>query len=221
MTTVVQAAWAAAGSPVIQPDLTPLPTGTCARCAAGSVEITRVTGAISKLFTAFDGWHYPTLPGLCHACAWAYRTPCLRRSPHLVSAATGQLAEIAASKVTSVLAGGPLAHTTALVVPLRPGRKHLLPEARWGAITTDHATIPWSRADAGRMTALQRLRDHGFGTRMLTQPAPTWQVLRRQPLPQWAHIVDDWRRLDPWRQRRPWLALALHITTPTATRRAA
>jgi hypothetical protein len=214
VTAVVHAAWTAAGSWAPDPDPTLLRPGTCARCGEQPAELARVTAAISKLFTAFDGWHDPTRPGLCHPCAWAYRDPTLRRHAHLVTT-TPNLVQLTAASLADELSAGPIASDTALIVPLRPGRKHLLPEARWGAVTTDSATIPWTSADSTRLAAMTRLRDDGFGTRMLRQPAPAWQVLHTRPTEHWSRILADWAQLDAWRHRPPWLDLGLHATTPS------
>lgn len=211
MTAVVYAAWTAAGSWAPDPDPTPLRPGTCARCGTQTTALSRVTAAISKLFTAFDGWQDPTRPGLCHPCAWSYRDPSLRRHALLITTSP-TLVPCTGAALAAELSTGPLTPDTALIVPLRPGRKHLLPEARWGAVTTDNATIPWTSTDSTRLAAMARLRDDGFGTRMLRQPAPAWQVLHTRPAEQWPRILADWAELEAWRHRPPWLELSLHAT---------
>lgn len=217
MTDVVFAAWKASGSPPPTPDVSPLPPGLCARCNR-LAELTRTTAAISKLFTAFDSWATPTGPGLCAPCAWGYRTPELRNKIHQVS--VNDLVNLTRSEAAEILSSGAIANDSTLVVPLRPGRKHLVAEASWGTVTTDTATLPWTRHDADRLEVLLELRGAGFGSRMLAAPAPAWNVLRRHDATHWVHLLQLWTLLDPWRQRPAWLELALHVTT-TTTRSAA
>jgi hypothetical protein len=44
-------------------------------------------------------------------------------------------------------------------VPLRPGRKHLLPTATWGHVTVDDAQLPWSTTDTARLAATRVATD--------------------------------------------------------------
>lgn len=190
-----------------------IPAGWCARCGqAGPLRAT--FSVISKTFTAFDEWVSPSGPGLCPACTWGFDTTVLRAAPHLVTRTHG-LRALTRTQVRHVLSGGALPVDAALAVPLRPGRKHLLPRATWGQVTVDDATITWTTRDSTLIGVLGRLRAHGFGSRMLTEPAPPFAQLRRCPQAQWPHIMSDWPRLKPWRNPcNPWLALSLHITSP-------
>lgn len=189
----------------------------CGRCGTQDPRraYDRATAVISPNFTAADQWLHPTSPWLCSTCVWGYRTPALRLHPHLVHRApvSGTVLDIATA--CQLLLARSLSPDSALTVPLKPGRKHLLPAARWGLVTTDDAHLPWSSADASRLHTTLRLRRHGFGTRMLADPAPAWAVLRRLPTPHQAQVLADWPQLDVWRARRPWLALALHLTANT------
>lgn len=210
MTTVLSAAWAAAGSPS-SPSTA---SGPCARCSSGG-SLVPVKTVVSKVFTGFDGWANPSGPGLCPACAWGYQHPQLRARPHLVTRAPARLVALDRRGTFEVLAGGPLEATAALTVPLRPGRKHLFPGASWGRVTLDDVQLPWTVLETQRLVLVARLRSQGFGTRMLTEPAPPFPVLRRLPVGDWAGAMRDWAQLAPWRtQPSPWLDLALHVTTP-------
>src|SRR5439155_4570333 len=97
-------------------------------------------------------------------------------------------------------------------VPLRRGRKHVLPDARWGMITTSDTTVPWTAGDAHSLQVMQRLRAAGFGSRMLAAPAPAFGVLRRLAPGRRAEVIDDWQALRAWRDRPPWLHLGLRLT---------
>lgn len=205
---VLTAAWAAAASPA-HPNGT---SGSCARCStAGAAFATR--SVVSKTFTSYSSWANPSGSRICARCAWAYQTADLRLNPHLV---TGQpsLSKLSRPAVAALLAAGHLDPTTALIVPLRPGRKHLIPEAGWGRVTLDDVQLPWTARDAARLSVVVDLRRRGFGSRMLTEAAPPWLVLRRLPTTSWAQVMDFWAQLQPWRApASPWLALALHATT--------
>jgi hypothetical protein len=63
---------------------------------------------------------------------------------------------------------------TAVVVPLRPGRKHLLPDARWDTATVDDAQLIWTSVDAHRLAVMRRLRAHGFSESMLCDDSPAY-----------------------------------------------
>lgn len=206
---VLSAVWVAAGRPCTPPARRALP-GRCARCAA-QAQLVPTRHVVSKVFTAFDGWADPSGPGLCPSCRWAYANPEFRQRPHLVRQRPDVQA-LEAAGVYALLSSGPLEPTCALTVPLRPGRKHLVPLARWGQVTLDDLAVPWRTSDAIALRTVGRLRSLGFGSRMLAEPAPAWSVLRQQPRSQWSRISADWASLQCWRPASPWLSLALHLT---------
>lgn len=212
---VLSAAWTANGSPLVAPSIG---EGRCARCTdAGGLVATR--SAISKAFTAFDDWNDPSGPGICQACAWMYSTPALRRQPQEITREPSAWRVLERCEAGALLRAGPLPPDTALVVPLRPGRKHLLPRAAWGRVCVDDAQLVWHRHQAELLRLVFRLRGSGFGTRMLTEPAPPFQTLRALPPDRWSRVLDDWQELAVWRTAdNPWMSLALHITTPTKER---
>ncbi len=165
------------------------------------------------MFTDFDGWAAPTGAGLCPPCAWAYATPELRLRPHLIVRDPPGLRALTLDELGGLLRSGPIQSGWSLLVPLRPGRKHLAPLATWGRIRVDSASLHWSTADVCRLQSVTRLRAQGFGSRMLAQEAAPYSVLRRLPAASWAAVLRDWERLSPWRAPdSPWLALALHAT---------
>lgn len=203
---VLMTAWHAAGAPDVE-----LPTreGLCARCGTSGVLIA-AAAVVSRSFTGYDGWSDPSQTGICPPCAWGFRHPPLRATAHLVTRAT-QLQFLTPTEVGEHLEL-PLSPDRALVVPLHPGRKHLAPTALWGRVTIEDAHLSWASADVDRLAALRRVRRLGFGSRMLTAPAPPWAVLSRLPAEIYPELLADWAALAPWRERRPWLDLALHVT---------
>jgi hypothetical protein len=170
---------------------------------------------VSRKFTAHDTWADPAGPGLCPACAWAYTHPALRQRATLVTSVPAGLTHPDPAALAALLRE-PLSPAAALAVPLRPGRKHVLPDAAWGQIATGDARLAWTAGDARRMTVILRLRGDGFGSRMLAQAAPPFPALRRLDPARQAGVLADWQALAPWRARRPWLDLALRVTIPPA-----
>ncbi|MGL5825727.1 MAG: hypothetical protein ACRCYU_13095 [Nocardioides sp.] len=208
---VLTAAWLAAGSPAAATTL----TGSCARCG-GQGDLATVRSAVSKQFTAFDTWINPSGRGLCPQCTWGYATASLRSGPHLVTRTSLELRPLTRAEAAGQLRNGPLGPDVALVVPLRPGRKHLLPDAEWGRVAVDDAQLAWDALEVHRLHLVDQLRELGFGTRMLTAPAPPFQALTKLPTAMYQAVLDAWDGLEAWRQPdNPWMALALHLTTPT------
>lgn len=185
------------------------PTGRCARCASPG-RLTPTREVVSPTFTGFDGWIGPN-GGLCPACVWLYTTTSLRSLPHLVSQAPS-FAAVSLAEVYVILSQGQLKANCALSIPLRPGRKHLFAHAQWGTIRTDDTNLTWSPADADRLATIRQLRARGFTARQLAEPAPAYDVLRRQPDELWIHTQRAWETLTPWRSAPHWLALGLTIT---------
>lgn len=209
--TVLTAAWQGAGCP--ERGSTKL--GPCACCATHGA-LTPIRSVVSKAFTGFQGWADPSGPGLCAACAWGHSTPVLRSAPHLITRNPAALQQLPRHDVGVRLLAGALSTNVAVVVPLRPGRKHLLPAAVWGRVTVDDVHLPWQAGDATRLRIVAELRSLGFGTRMLNSPAPAFHVMSSLPPAQRLHVLQMWDQLRVWRTPdNPWLPLALHITTPT------
>lgn len=211
---VVGAAWRAAGAPVSS---LPVSThGLCARCgsAAPLVATRRV---VSEVFTGFDEWASPTGFGLCPACVWGYRHSRLREVAHLVAARA--LKELTLPQVGRLLTEA-VPPGVAVVVPLRPGRQHLLPKAAWGMVTTEQGGLSWTAADGYRLGVLRRLRAAGVGSRMFAEQTPPWNVLRRLPAARQQEVMADWAVLAPWRDSVAWLDLAVRVTVPVEGSRA-
>ncbi len=208
---VLTAAWLAAGQPEVMP---PGGDGVCARCRRRA-PLVPVRAVISGKFTGWERWADPCGSGVCPSCAWGYRDPVLRRAPTCVTARPPRITHPAPGELAAVLAA-PLRQDMALSVPLRPGRKHLLPAAAWGRIITGDAHLAWTRGDVARLDVMTRLRDDGFGSRMLAAPAPAFGVLRRLPPERQRGVLAEWADLAAWRSRRPWLDLALHVTAAAA-----
>lgn len=207
---VLTAAWRGSGCPGSTEGTD---RGVCARCGVSST-LTAVGEVVSRSFTGFDQWVEPAGSGVCPACSWVFRTPILRTANHLVTRDPVSCQQIDRGTLVALLHRA-LPASVAVVVPLRPGRKHVLPMAAWGQVAVDNAVLPWTAMHAGVLQVVIELRRAGFGSRMLQEPAPTFEVLQRLPQPRWASVMDAWRLLDPWRAPdNPWFSLALHLTLP-------
>ena len=180
--------------------------GSCARC--GHEDQLKATRAVvSKNFTGFDRWSDVRGRGLCSVCAWGYTAEGLREHPHLVLS-SGTLQRLSGAALHMLL-GRPLNCEQAIIVPLRAGRQHLVPEALWGRVTMDHAALTWTVRDVERLTAVRRLLDAGFGSRMLEEPAPAYGVVRRLERADLEQVLSDWAVVEPWRCRPLWLGVAV------------
>ena len=209
--SVLQVAWQAAGA--TQPDGGGQ-QGECARCGR-EASLTAVKAVVSDQFTGFDSWLRPGRGGLCPACVWGYTTPSLRMNAQLVNRATGAYMVVGRGQVLDYLLAGSLSADAVLVVPLRPGRKHVLPEAVWGRVCTENAHVGWTNPDGARLEQVRWLRGCGFGARMLAEAAPAWSVLRRLDPGFWGQVMRAWDELAVWRaEDSPWLAVALWATRP-------
>lgn len=187
-------------------------SGHCARCSQVAA-LTPAGRVVSRTFTGYDGWADPAGAGLCPGCCWLYSTPALRMLPHRVTRDPRGFTGLQPGQLLSLLTTGPLPAGVAITVPLRPGRKHLFASLAWGTIRTDDVNLTWSALDARLLRAVVTLRGHGFGSRMLTEAAPPYQVLRRHPSNAWAELLHLWEALRPWRTHaHPYLDLAAAAT---------
>lgn len=205
---VVSTAFAATGATVEPGD------ARCARCATDGVATTPTTAVVSRSFTGYDDWAAPAEAGLCRACAWSYRAGQWRRRMHVVRSAPTPTVTVMSPRGLQRLLSRPLANDTAVVVPLRPGRKHVLPHAQWGTVAVDDGTLAWVEADVAALAAMIRLRLLGFGAAALSDPAPPWRFLRGVPDARWSSVLADWEILGRRRGFPMWWDLAVRASTP-------
>ncbi len=196
------------------------PTGVsgdsaCARCG-GATEGSgrRVRETVSRTFTGFDGWVDVAAPTMCRVCVWVYTTTALRSDLLLVTSDPRRATKLSKTRLRRVL-GQAISPTSAVVVPLRPGRKHILPHARWGRVAVDDVALPWTEHDAERLSAVVRLRRRGFSLAALARAAPAFSTLKNIPHRTWTSVFADWDSLDPWRERPVYLDLAATASTST------
>ncbi|QYB00668.1 hypothetical protein I1A62_00645 (plasmid) [Rhodococcus sp. USK10] len=183
----------------------------CARCGHATTVMIPVGQVISRRFTGFESWTNLAGRRLCQVCVWVYRRRPLRVDAHVVTRDPATIRAASPALLHQVLST-PINADTAVIVPLRPGRKHLLPDASWGQVTVDDAGLTWAAADADRLTVMRRLRGHGFTEMMLRQDTPAYPVLSRLPAEQWPQLLDDWHSLGVWRQAGPWFEVGLRAS---------
>lgn len=204
ITDVVEVAWRAHGRPSTMDETQ---YGRCARCGTPDA-LTVTRKVISRNFTAFDDWCHPTGPGLCRACTWAFRTPMLRTIPHLVRRSPEMLTPLDTFHLCAHLQG-PVPADVTVVVPLRPGRKHILSGAAWGHVATDDHLLTWTADDARRLHLAEQLLTLGYRTSQLLQPAPPYHQTAQLPTTHAMWSIDAWQDLTPWRTRHVWMAVAI------------
>ncbi|MDI9941389.1 hypothetical protein SIM91_02080 [Rhodococcus opacus] len=183
----------------------------CARCGRHTVVMIPVGQVVSRRFTGYESWTNLAGRRLCEVCVWVYQHRPLRTDAHIVTRDPSTLRAANPALLHQVLSTT-IGSDTAVIVPLRPGRKHLLPDARWGQVTVDDTTLTWTSADADRLQVLRRLRAHGFSETMLRDETPAYPVLSRAAADQWPQVFDDWNHLAPWRQAAPWFEVGLRAT---------
>lgn len=209
---VVRAAFVAAGSPVSAAACDG--PACCARCGLAVHTSVPVTATVSRTFTGFDGWVDPHGARLCVACGWMYRSPSLRSSMHLVTQRP-DLEILSPQRLGEILTRAVPSHW-AVVVPLRPGRKHVLPQTQWGRVAVDDAALRWGEHETVTLAAMRRLRESGFRVRALLKPYPDVTELQRVPRSEWVGVIEDWCRLTEWRRAPLWWAVGVRATTPAA-----
>lgn len=210
----VHTAWRA-----VHPNDPPLPAGnSCARCACAGGE-TAVREVVSKKFTAWDSWANPQAGRLCAACTWGYRTSDLRADALAImwDATAPACRRLDPHELGDALAE-PLPGNVALSVPLRAGRRHVLPVTQLGRVCVDGTNVTWSAGDARRLGLVRELRRQGVSWRAFTEPAPSWRAVSSSPDPQ--AMLQAWQELDPWRSSGVWLQVALAATHPSRSRAA-
>lgn len=189
----------------------------CARCGTPGEAMTIAEKVVSNRFTGYHGWLNPRSTVLCDPCSWGYRHRPLRTEIHLVRRERPTLETLTDSGLAAVLSA-PVPTDVAVVVPARPGRKHLFPDAVWGHVTAADAHLSWGHREVQILAAMSRLRAAGFTEQHLGAAAPPFVVLRTVRHAEVPTIFADWATLEPWRSAPPWWAVGLRASTPTRSR---
>ncbi|MCT1515296.1 hypothetical protein [Dietzia cercidiphylli] len=166
---------------------------------------------MSNRFTAWDDWKRPGGP-VCQVCQWAFATRELRSRIYLVEP-DGRLEELDGAALGELLSQS--LGDRAVSLPLRPGRKHTLPAARWGLVSVEDTLLSWSRPERILRWQLATLRGWGFTVSDLAEGTLDYRTLGRLDTDERARalaLADD---LAPWRGTPAW-AVAVRASTPIA-----
>lgn len=201
-------AWRIAGEPGLDASTG---GGRCGRCGTDGPSVAS-TQVVSERFSGIDTWPYGWRR-LCVTCAWAYsRSPVV--APIMLITTTAVTEYSTGPELAQVLAAGPLASTSAAIMPTTR-RRHILPGAQWGHLAVDGLVVRWDGAAAQRLTDLLWLRRSVCASserpwKDLGRAAPPHSVLAVQPAELWPQILLAWERLQPWRSLQPlWTAARL------------
>ncbi|QHE72650.1 hypothetical protein [Rhodococcus sp. WAY2] len=115
----------------------------CARCGRSTAVMIPVGQVVSRRFTGYESWTNLVGRNLCAVCVWIYRHRPLHTDAHIVTREPVMLRRANTALLHQVLSTT-IDADTAVIVPLQPGRKHLLPDARWGQVTIDDTTLTWT-----------------------------------------------------------------------------
>ena len=113
----------------------------------------RATDVLSSQFTDWDKLPRGT-ETICRECEWAYQILELRTGCLLLTEEEATI--LPREKIADVLLQPFSLHQSA-TIPLT-GRKHLLPSAEWGAVSSDMGTFTWDAAPAALAVAVKQLR---------------------------------------------------------------
>ncbi|MBB1033155.1 hypothetical protein G6031_01950 [Dietzia sp. CQ4] len=129
----------------------------------------------------------------------------------------GQVRELDSAGLATLLSR-PLDDRTAVVLPLRPGRKHLLPTARWGHVVVDDVAVRWGGAEVVLRAEMAWLRARDFSVAMIQDGSPDIGILRRIPTHEMSDVLEALERVRRWRNCPHW-QIAVRASTSSSTRR--
>lgn len=178
--------------------------GTCARCGAFDEHCSRVKAVVSDKFTGWEAYTRHVDPLWCTACAWGHTDGVLRTRAWRIGG--GRTVQPDRALLAEELSK-PVPPLVALVVPVSR-HKHLLPEARWGVVTTDDRHLVWEHEEAALFKTVQWLRGLGFNETHLAERTPRFEVLTRCDGATMALVMSRWESLSVWRQDPAYLSVA-------------
>lgn len=187
---------------------------SCSRCGRRGCATVPSRQVVSRKFTAYDDWAQPG-GELCQVCAWGLGGAGLRSS--ILAIEPGQIRELDSSTLAELLSH-PVDDRTAVVLPLRPGRKHLVPAARWGHVVVDDVAVRWGGPEVILRAEMAWLRARDFSVAMIHDGNLDAGLLRRIPTDELADILESLERVRRWRRSPHW-QIAVRASTSSSTRR--
>lgn len=200
--------WEAFGGPAPQGDTGPTQTGRCARCNATTDTGFLVRRVVSDKFTEWDHYTRDYDPIWCTPCTWGHTSTDLRTRAWFISGENVREADPA--DVAETLRE-PLGRHIAITIPLSR-KKHTLPYAQWGKVTTDDRLLPWGHTEAARLRDVTKLRELGFTEAALTETVPRFDTLASLHDSTKNSVMETWARLTPWRRDKVYLDVSARIT---------
>lgn len=212
--TVSSALYNAHGTPHVFGALLPTPH-RCGSCFTN----TDCFPAKQVLSHNFSTWEDIAADGgnrwLCEPCAWIYKTRPGLNTPLLITAEPSTQRPTPGLLRTTL--DRPIPADTAIVIPLN-GKRTITPLARWGLLTTDAGTRPWTSKDARMMHAATELRStHGVLERSMPSPSPPEAVFASTPPETHSRIRELWKVLEPARAESTLIALMMHLSRKDPT----
>ena len=201
-------AWHATGRP--DPQVTVKGSGVCVRCSATGPCVP--VGDVVSL--KFSGWDRLVSSGpavFCVACAWAHRLDGARTQPLLIR--NGALTVLTPATLAGVL-DHPVGPDTAVTVPVGR-RKHLLPAAAWGMVTTDGGSTPWTAVDAALARSVRELKSLGVFMSSIQRQDPPPSSFAKVDGSNIGRALILWWSLGPWRDNPHLLAVGLAAAAGT------
>lgn len=179
----------------------------CARCRDIAPLIV-LREVVSENFTGWEGLDAAGA-GVCVSCAWGYRDSRLRTRPVIVEAVGARWASPQA--LLQVLSR-PLPPDVTVTVPVS-GKKHLLPDAQWGAVSCDAGVLVWHDGPAALVATVAALRAAGVRENEFAGPVPPYRLVmeRLSSTEETLDLLREWESLRPW-QAGPHLPVVLRIT---------
>ena len=205
------AAWFAAGQPPVEVECDK--RGVCVRCGSSDRPCVDADRVVSAKFSGWDRFRPSGRTSfLCVACTWAHREPGLRALPLLVR--VDEFRRLDPGSLAEVLAV-PVGPGSAVTVP-DGKRKHLLPEASWGMVTTDRGSALWTASDIALVPVLRALLDAGIPVARLPDRDPPLRAFAAVPADRISELLGAWARLGPWRDELVKLQCGLAATRGVA-----
>ena len=106
----------------------------------------------------------------------------------------------------------PVPPEIAVTLPLA-GKKHLLPQAEWGTVSSDSGGLPWTEEAAALTILVASLREAGVKETEFIEPVPPYRIVAATLTDTNAtlSLMTHWEELRTW-QGTPHLVVSIRAT---------
>lgn len=158
-------AWQESGSPVhkFAEDANQQSCGLCYRQMDKKISVTKFA---SEKFTDWDKMQHLSL---CLSCTWAYTELDNRLKRILIT--PSEILSLEDKSATTQVLHQSSSESFSIVVPVS-GKKHVLPYAKWGTLTSDHGAVEWNQHMATIVSAIAFLRSLKVSEKNILQHLP-------------------------------------------------